>query len=512
MSPVRVIDTPYGGGPLTAAALAGAAPPGWYAPPPRTVAEWKVHCRSVAAGNADWLRTLKPAFGSGAQLLDKVAGGKGVVVTTGQQAGLFGGPLYTWFKAFAALEFAAAIERETGVPAVPVFWAATDDADFAEAASTVVAGPEDAERLSLSDRPGDGVPMSHAPLGGEVTALLARLETVAVSVSDDRALRAARAFRPGATVGGAFVDMLRALLEPMGIAVLDAGHAAVGEAARPALSAAVAKAGDIHDALLKRRDELRAAKYQVPVAVDRPLSLVFAWDAAPERPPRKRRITIEQASAGVDDRTRLSPNVLLRPVIERMLLPTAAYFAGPGELAYFSQVSAVADAMRVARPLPLPRWSGMVIPRDVDNALRRLKLEPDALRDPHAAEGSLARAALPQSANDALKDLRAAIGREVARLEGQLAGPTLDGAKDQLLRRADRLERRLLAAVKRKEAETMRAVTAARAVLYPFGKPQERALNVVPLWSRHGEELVMAIRAACAAHARRLLDGATVPK
>jgi uncharacterized protein YllA (UPF0747 family) len=324
-------------------------------------------------------------------------------------------------------------------------------------------------------------------------------------------LRSAQSFRAGATIGGAYVEMLRGVLEPMGIAVLDAAHAAVGHAARSALSRAVTNAGPIHDALLKRQSELHSAHFTVPVEVDRPLSLVFAWEPGAGGLPRKRRIPLNEAATGVPDAVRLSPNVLLRPVIERMLLPTVAYLAGPGELAYFSQVSAVADAMRVARPTPLPRWSGLVLPRDVDNSLRRLNLAPGALRDPHAAEGNLAKAALPLEAGAALRSLRAAIRSDVARLEGHLAGPTLDGARDQLLRRTNRLERRLLAAIKRKEADAIGAIGAARAVLYPFGLPQERALNIVPLWSRHGDELITVIRAACAAHARRLIEGAAVP-
>jgi bacillithiol synthase len=510
VSPVRVVDTPLEGGALASAALKGIAPTAWYAKPPASAAEWKVHCRRVASESGDWLASIRPAFGAGASLLDRVAGGQGVVVTTGQQAGLFGGPMYTWFKALAVLEFAAAIERETGIPAAPVFWAATDDADFAEAASMVIAGANGAERLSLSERPGDGVPMSHATLGAEVDALFARLAPNAALVSDDRALHAAANFKPGVTIGAAYIEMLRAVLEPLGMAVLDASHAAVGAAARSTLASALSKAAAIHEALIVRQSEFRAANFPVPVEVDRPLSLVFAWESANGGLPRKRRITMEQAASGISNEVRLSPNVLLRPVLERQLLPTAAYLAGPGEIAYFGQVSAVADAMKVARPLALPRWSGMVIPRDIDNALKRLKLEPEALRDPHGAEGNLARAALPLAATKALDALRVSIRGQVAALDGLLGAATLDGARDQLLRRADRLERRLLAAMKHREAESMRDVASARAVLYPFGKPQERALNIIPLWSRHGEELIAGIRAACAAHARRLIEGAAV--
>ena len=76
--------------------------------------------------------------------------------------------------------------------------------------------------------------------------------------------------------------------------------------------------------------------------------------------------------------------------------------------------------------------------------------------------------------------------------------------------RVDRLERRLVAAAKHRETATMRRIGAARGMLYPFGKPQERALNIVPLWSKYGDELIGGIRRACADHAARMIGHAAV--
>jgi uncharacterized protein YllA (UPF0747 family) len=190
-------------------------------------------------------------------------------------------------------------------------------------------------------------------------------------------------------------------------------------------------------------------------------------------------------------------------VIERQLLPTVAYVAGPGELAYFAQVAAVADALGVAAPLALPRWSGMVIPDDVDALLQHQNWTPDVLRDPHAADTLVARAALPAAAADGLRTLRAAIDREVGRLAGVLPVAAIVGAKGELSRRLDRVERRALASVKRRESDALGHVGRARGVLYPAGKPQERALNLVPLWARSGDAFLQAIRAETRRHAER---------
>src|SRR5260370_9287416 len=67
---------------------------------------------------------------------DRLAAGDVLAVTTGQQPGLFTGPLYTIHKALSAIALAQRLERERRVPVVPVFWVAGDDHDFVEANPT----------------------------------------------------------------------------------------------------------------------------------------------------------------------------------------------------------------------------------------------------------------------------------------------------------------------------------------------------------------------------------------
>jgi uncharacterized protein YllA (UPF0747 family) len=404
----------------------------------------------------------------------------------------------------AARELAAELQRATGVPAVPVFWAATDDADFAEASSTVIATASGAERLTLRQASPAGVPMSHARLGDDVSELFSRLAASVGSIGGTKPVLAAEAtFRAGATMGDAYVGLLRTLLEGAGIAVLDASHPAVGVAARPHLEAALDAAPALREALVRRTDELRNTGFEAQVDVERELSLVFGWESGAGDLPVKRRLALGESAARSD--MRLSPNVLLRPVLERQLLPTVAYLAGPGELAYFAQVSAVADTLGVARPLALPRWSGMIVPSNVDATLERLGVTLESLREPGLIEARYARGALPPGTAAALDDLRDAVENTIGRFDGLLTEAARAGARDQLAHRIERIERRLLAAVKRRDRETLRAVAAARGVVFPFGAPQERTLNAIPLLGRYGTDLGLAIRSACTAHARRLI-------
>ncbi|MHB1263236.1 MAG: bacillithiol biosynthesis protein BshC [Gemmatimonadaceae bacterium] len=499
---------PIGGSPLARAAQAGTAPRSWYPPAPRGAAAWRARCSAIGAefSGGGWLRALAAAFqASGAALerLERVAAAGGVVVTTGQQPGLFGGPVYTWSKAIGALGMADALE-EIGAAAAPVFWAATDDADFEEASRTTLAIRGGVRDLRLTQAPAPGTPMAGAPLA-PLDAELAALAEACGSAPYVEALDAARAaYAAGRTVGEAFLLLLRRILEPLGIPVLDASHPAVRAASRPLVARAIARAAATDAALEARDRELLAAGHRPQVERVAGLAPVFVLEGGV-----KRRLRVGE---GVPDGHDLAPNVLLRPVVERSILPTVAYFAGPGELAYFAQVSAVAAALEAPAPLALPRWSVTIVEDHAQMLLRRLDATVEELRDPHAAAGRLARAAMPASVERALETLRAtvasALGRvaedpEAARL---LPAPALEGAARALNHRLDRIERRFLAAVKREEVQLMTDLATARGYFYPHDGRQERMLNFLPFLARQGRPLLEAMRAAATRYARAIVQ------
>lgn len=463
-----------------------------------------------------WLPPLADAFaaeGKARERLDRVARDGGIVVTTGQQPALFGGPIYTWSKAIAAIELAAAIERSTGVPTAPVYWAATDDADYAEAYGTWVALPGGARHLTMHGDATEGVPMAEVSLG-DVSDELRLLTDAAGSTVDPAILELVRgAYRPEATVGGAFVTLLRGVLQPLGMAVLDASHPALLEAERPLLVRALRTSAETASALAERTIELRSAGIEPQVADVEGLSLVFTRVAG-----RKVRVPLSEALGVAAGRDPLSPNVLLRPVAERAVLPTIAYVAGPGELAYFAQVSAVAQSLGAELPLAVPRWSCTILEPQVDALLQRYSVTIPELGDVHAVERRLAMAAVPGPVLEALGTLRGGIASSARNLRDSLAangalldGRVVDGAERVLSWRTDRLERRVVAAAKRREAFMMRDVATMQGALYPAGVRQERALNLMPIRARHGEVVLDAMCASARQHADSLIEGRTPP-
>lgn len=500
-------------GPLATAVHTAALPEHWIAPAPVEASEWRARiedCRQPTLG-FDWVSTLREAMqpsGAAAARLARVRDGQGVVVTTGQQPGLFGGPMYTIGKALSALALANRLEATTGVPAAPIFWAATDDADFAEGAVTWLPVPGGVRDVRLHDAPADGTMMSHAPLGDMRGALDVLLQSAAGAAWPEVIRAALAAYRAPNTVGSAYVALMRHLLMPLGITVLDAAHPAVRRVAAPLLRRALELAPRVDTALKARTAELGLAGFAPQVELVANRSLVFGV-----REGVKTRVALDGAAAALaqagDDG--LSPNVLLRPVIERAMLPTVAYLAGPGELAYFAQVGAVATALGVPMPLPLMRTSLRIVPPDVRTTLTRHGRTPDEMRDTRALVRELAGGATPDAALDAVTRLRAQIrqsGEAIRAADTGLDAAAIDGALSQFSHRADRLERRVLAASKRRITEQLRRVEQATAVLWPHGGPQERAVNPVPWLARYGAPLMDQMLAACDEGARSLVHGA----
>jgi bacillithiol biosynthesis cysteine-adding enzyme BshC len=508
----RIITEPFGGGALTHAAMEGSVPKEWFLRRPQGAEEWRSHAEAVRSGfpGARWLETLRPAMsakGAAAEKLERVAAGHGVVITTGQQPGLFGGPGYTWLKAMTAIALAEKFEHDTGIPAVPIFWAATDDADFAEASFTTVAVGAECRHLSIDRAGPDGLVMSEMPLGDVSAVRQVFLEATRSAPGRDLVDAVVNAYRKDATVGSAYVELLRHVLEPLGMPVLDAWHPAVRGAARPALVEALGRAATIDEAVSMRSVSIERAGYRAQVARVARLSLVFRSANGV-----KERVPLSQAGdAARRDDLVLSSNVLLRPVVERKILPSIAYVGGPGEIAYFAQVSAVAESMGVATPLVVPRWSATIVEPAVDRMLGRLGMMIEDVRVPHRAEKRIGERAMPAGVRDGIAALTSSVESGMNAIASAAMGASLttpevlEGARKQLKHRIERLERRVRAAATRQETDAVRDLAAIRATIVPEGERQERRLNFIPFLARYGEPLIARLREGARQHAATLI-------
>ena len=290
---------------------------------------------------------------------------------------------------------------------------------------------------------------------------------------------------------------------------MDSSHPAYREASRPVLTKALQRAPEIASAVAERVAAIRKLGFEPQVEDERGLSLVYTVENGV-----KRRIPIDEAPSFLARDTSqaiLGPNVLLRPVVERELFPTAGYVAGPAELAYFTQSNAVATALGRNRVVGVPRWSCTVVEPFAEKALRRLRVQYHEVRDLAALERRLATAALPPPVAGAWRRLQDQVRSSVRELgeavrETSLMPPeVVEGLERSLGHKLARAERRLLAAVKRREDNVRRDLAVVRAALFPLGERQERVLNYVPMLTRGGPDLVKDMRAAAHKHALSLV-------
>lgn len=455
-----------------------------------------------------------------------------LVVTTGQQPALFTGPLYAVHKALSAAALARVLSERWGRSVVALFWVAGDDHDFAEANHASWLRADGVLHVqTLPDRPAAAAlrPMSREPLGAGVTAALASLTADLAQFDNHEPVIAwlARHFHPEATIAAASGAALAELLAPLGVLCLDGAHAALKAQAAPVVRRALEDASGLEAALVRRAGELRAAGRDPGVLVGDGATLVmlengqgrdrlvlrnggFATRHAGERHALDDLLGMLASEPG-----RFSGNVLLRPVIERAVLPTVAYVAGPGELRYLALAAAAYERLGVSPQRPMPRWSGMLVEPRVDRVLGKYGATLEELLAPgDRLEARVAREHLPAAALAAIAALRADTAREYAALEALAAevDPTLlrpiQGLRSRALGGVDKAETKMVQHLKRRFDTETTQIQRARTALLPGGRPQERVLTVAPFLARYGHGLLPMLLDEMVAWYRAALEGA----
>ena len=254
-----------------------------------------------------------------------------LAVVTGQQVGLFGGPAYTIYKALTAAHLARDLSAR-GMPAVPIFWLASEDHDFDEVSvawsfdtshDPIRLSVEAPEEMRGRSCPVGGIALRHPPVE-ELRSSLAGFpysEEVMAAVEE--------AYRPGVTMAAGFRALLKKILEPLGLPMLDPLDRQVRAVSAPLVEEALSAAPELRTRLLERTKELTAAGYHTQVLVDAKTSLFFLLEGG-ERVPQRLK---DSEFGGLRDRAAdVSPNALLRPVMQDYLLPTVAYVGGPAEV------------------------------------------------------------------------------------------------------------------------------------------------------------------------------------
>jgi bacillithiol biosynthesis cysteine-adding enzyme BshC len=495
----------------------------WYGDGP-VASRWmraeEAHAGSDASRLADALARQNAEFGAGAAAManiEKLRHGARAVVT-GQQVGLFGGPLLTLMKAATAVARAEEATRVSGVEHVPVFWLATEDHDLPEVNQASLLTKTTVETLRVEFRPRGAVEVGGIVLGAEIEPVLEQAGELLGFAPIWEALR--ECYTAGESLGGAFARLMAHLFADHGLIVMDAASREFHSLAEGTLRYAIENADELEAGLLQRTAELESLGYHAQVKVAEEMSLLFlVSDVDGERLALRR--TADggwkagrhvYSTAGLleileREPERLSPNALLRPVFQDTILPTAAYIGGPSEIAYFAQ-SAVLYRAILGRMTPvLPRLSGTLLEPAMAKLLETYGMHlPDAMTTAEELSQRLGARAMPVEAKRKLAAAGDALDRalrEATEYMGGLdesLGRTAEVAGSKMQYQMSRLRRMAASFELQKEASLGKHAAAITLNLFPEGHPQERLVAGVWFLARYGEDLVKRLVAEAANH------------
>lgn len=425
-----------------------------------------------------------------------------IAIVTGQQVGLFGGPAYTLYKALTALKLARQL-TDQGIPAVPVFWLATEDHDLAEADHCWLFGPDRRpQRISagvqgLTGQPVGSLVLDSVPLE-ELKAALDGLP-----YADEVVQRVVAAYQPGRTMGEAFRLLLTGLLGDRGLLFLDPLDAQIREIAAPFLRDAFERADELSSAVIARDAALKNAGYHSQVLFESQSSLFLRLE-------KGRRIALRHHDGAyfhdsrryapgelTGDPTALSPNALLRPVMQDYLLPTAAYIGGPAEIAYFAQSEVLYSRLLNRMPVMVPRSGFTLLDERAYAMLDRFGLtlldcfQPDGLLSER-----IAAKLLPANLQSVFDAAGSSVIESTDRLCASLDAfdPTLGAAmrksaikiKYQLDKNRGKAAREAL----RREKRVTENAARLSGLLYPERHLQERLYSFLPFLAWQGLDLI----------------------
>jgi bacillithiol biosynthesis cysteine-adding enzyme BshC len=446
--------------------------------------------------------------------LERLADPRSVAVVTGQQVGLFTGPMYTVLKTITAIQLARRIESETGHPCVPIFWLEGEDHDFEEAASIHIPtrdGSLSTMSLEAPDRPGmvNTGPVGRIVLGSQISDLIEKVEeAIPPTEFRDGLLDTLReTYKPDSTVRDAFASLMRRLFPDEGLVFVSPDNTPLKKLLVKLYAKEIRDFSSSFARLEERTDEI--SNHFPPQIHPHPMNLFTLEDEG--------RIRLDPIDGGESfelrglDRTvsrevllerleenpcRFSPNVVMRPISQDHLIPTAAYVAGPGEVSYFAQLGPVYEWAGVPMPVIYPRASVTLVEGRVRKAMEKLDLtfaelsgNTDAIiREKTLSEMDVDLEELFDRKSEVVeRDLNEI--RELAKALDASLIKSVESAMTGIQKQLDTIKGKLIRAAKRNHEQIGNSVEKAADGLFPGGKLQERIVSPLFFEGKYGPDL-----------------------
>ena len=447
---------------------------------------------------------------------------KTFAVVTGQQVGLFTGPLYTIYKALTAVQLARWLaEQFPAYRFIPMFWLESEDHDFLEINNAgVITKENDFTRVHYAqpDEEDDSknlTPISRLVIDERIEASLSSLRghLQESDFTDEIFSTLHSTYKTGNGLQTAFARLFNDLYPESGLVFVDPSDPALKQMLAPVILQELETYPTTGEEVIKRSAELEERYHaQIkPRAVN--LFLLHKNNRYPIEPneygfflrgTRQRFTNEELLEIANNEPERFSPNVLLRPIMQDFLLPTAAYVAGPSEVSYFAQLQPAYDHFQVPMPVIFPRSSLTIVERKVDKVFRKFDLpyaamfadDEEAFRmitSEESAETTLDFPEFQQQIEHWFERFLKEAVEEHANLEGP-ADTTVRNMRKAL----SAFEDKLFQQRRQKHEVLTRQIEKMHVYLAPEGKPQERQVNITTFLNRYGRDFLMRLEESSA--------------
>jgi bacillithiol biosynthesis cysteine-adding enzyme BshC len=464
----------------------------------------------------DALDNINRAIGAGEKVFANISllrDDDCVAVLTGQQAGLFTGPLYTIYKALSAVRAAECL-RGRGFKAVPIFWAATEDHDFEEVnQADVIDEKSELAHVESKSTHAENEPVGAVVLDDSISPTLAAMfdELRPTEFTASLGKLVTDAYHAGEGFGTAFGKLIAALTAEYGLIVVDPLNRELKRLSAPIYREAVLRARETVDALLRRNDELAAAGFDPQVAVGDDYFPLFwhsddsqrlALRATPNGTYKakgvNREFTIDELAATAEDEpSRLSPSVVLRPVVQDFLFPTVCYFGGGAEIAYFAQNSEVYRCLdRPVTPI-LHRQSFTIVEAKHERTLKKYGLNfLDLFKGLDELLPRIVDEFLDRDTARTFAEVEEAINTQLNRLDRELSDvdPTLAAnlatRRRKIIYHIAALQKKFRNVEINKDETLRRRIDSLFVSLLPKGALQERTINIAYFLNQYGPRFV----------------------
>ena len=430
-----------------------------------------------------------------------------LTVVTGQQLGVYGGPLYTVLKTISTIHLAKKLQKEFDRPVVPVFWLADEDHDYDEVRKLTIIEEEEPKTFTLSPKNEHLPTVADLSLSDEISDMRDQLKESLYNTDFSEELWELldESFQKGHSFFEAFGLLISRLFSKHGLVLAGSNHPDVKGATGEYLKTSIEKADRIRDQLEEKSADIAEEYHQQVTLYDSNLFYLDdetgrtkisrngnSWETDKDNAWSTAQL-VDEIEAHPD---RFSPNVFLRPILQDAFLPTVGYVAGPGETAYYGQMKSMYRSFDMDMPIIFPRLSATLVEPAIDRIMGELPfdfheygnriedLESDYVErtDQHDIE------AIFEDWQARVEDMSDQKKKDVADID-----PTLEAAAEKTtsiyINELNKLKGKVYRSVKKQDQTQLDRIRRIKANLFPADRLQERTIAAIFFMNKYGVDI-----------------------